>query len=192
MSVGGLLLAAGEGRRLGRPKALVPIDGETLADRAVRTLRDGGCAPIVAVSGAVALDLPGVTVVHNPDWASGMASSLAVGLAAFAGAAGTGVTAVVIALVDQPLVTAEIVRRLRESHAAGATVAVATYGGRRGNPVLIAREHWAAVVESSHADAGARAFLAAHPDLVTAVPCDDAGAPDDIDTEADLRRLGFG
>ena len=79
--VAGILLAAGEGRRLGQPKALVEIGGEPLARRGVALLRDGGAAPIVVVTGAVAVDLPGVLAVHNPDWRSGMGSSLAAGLA---------------------------------------------------------------------------------------------------------------
>ena len=56
----GSLLAAGEGRRLGQPKALVEIGGETLAQRGVALLRDGGATPVVVVTGAVAVDLPGV------------------------------------------------------------------------------------------------------------------------------------
>jgi choline kinase len=64
----GLLLAAGEGRRLGRPKALVEVDGVRLVDRAVRMLRDAGCTPIVVVSGAAPVEVAGAVVVHNTDW----------------------------------------------------------------------------------------------------------------------------
>src|SRR5262249_57149249 len=65
--VAGVLLAAGEGSRLGRPKALVEIGGQTLAERGVALLRDGGAAPVVVVTGAVAVTLSGVLAVHNPD-----------------------------------------------------------------------------------------------------------------------------
>jgi CTP:molybdopterin cytidylyltransferase MocA len=99
-----------------------------------------------------------------------------------------GYRAVVIALADQPRVGAESVRRLIAAHAAGATVVVAAYDGRPRNPVLIDRIHWAEVLATTTGDAGARPFLRAHPDLVTAVECGDTGRPDDIDTPEDLAR----
>jgi CTP:molybdopterin cytidylyltransferase MocA len=183
--VAGILLAAGEGSRLGRPKALVEIGGEPLARRGVALLRGGGAAPVVVVTGAVAVDLPGVLGVHNPDWRSGMGSSLAAGLSAVP----EGCGAAVVALVDQPLIGPEAVRRLIAAHEAGASVAVAVYQGVPRNPVLIAREHWAAVVALAVGDTGARPFLRAHPELVTTVECGDTGRPDDVDTVSDLQRL---
>jgi CTP:molybdopterin cytidylyltransferase MocA len=183
--VAGVLLAAGEGRRLGRPKALVEIGGQTLAQRGLALLRDGGAAPIVVVTGAATVDLPGVLAVHNPRWRSGMGSSLATGLATVPDHA----VAAVIALVDQPLIGPEAVRRLIAAHAAGASVAVAAYAGTPRNPVLLAREHWADVIALAVGDTGARPFLRAHPSLVTLVECGDTGRPDDLDTPADLDRL---
>src|SRR3954454_14276323 len=135
----GLLLAAGEGRRLGTPKALVEIDGVRLTDRGVRMLHEAGCTPIVVVTGAARVDVAGAVVVHNPDWRTGMGSSLRAGLSALA----PDCPAVVITLVDQPKVTAAAVSRLREAYASGARVAVAAYAGQPRNPVLIAREHFA-------------------------------------------------
>ena len=185
-AVAGILLAAGQGSRLGRPKALVEIGGESLARRGVALLRDGGAAPIVVVTGAIAVDLPGVLAVHNPDWRTGMGSSLAAGLATVP----EPCTAAVIALVDQPLIGPDAVRRLIAAHAAGASVAVAAYQGAPRNPVLLAREHWAAVAAlAAGGDAGARPFLRAHPELVTLVECGDTGRPDDLDTRSDLDRL---
>src|SRR5579875_2424721 len=146
--VAGILLAAGGGSRLGQPKALVEIGGRTLADRGVGLLRTGGADPIVVVTGAapgVPLDgWPGVLVTHNPDWATGMGSSLVAGLAVLRSLPAQTCSAAVIALADQPLVGAGSVRRLIAAHtgAGRASVAVATYGGRPRNPVLIAREHW--------------------------------------------------
>jgi CTP:molybdopterin cytidylyltransferase MocA len=183
--VAGILLAAGEGSRLGRPKALVEIGGEPLARRGAALLRDGGAAPVVVVSGAAAVDLPGTLAVHNPDWRSGMGSSLVAGLRAVP----DGCAAAVIALVDQPLIGPEAVRRLIAAHVAGASVAVAAYRGVPRNPVLVAREHWAAVIALAVGDTGARPFLRAHPELVTTVECGDTGRPDDIDTVSDLERL---
>ena len=92
----------------------------------------------------------------------------------------------VIALVDQPFIGPGAVRALIAS---GAGLAVATYEGRRRNPVLIAREHFAEVSALAVGDVGARPFMKAHPELVTEVPCDEHGDPADIDTPQDLRLL---
>lgn len=183
--VAGLLLAAGEGRRFGRPKALIEFDGERLVDRGVRMLRDAGCGPVVVVTGAAPIEVIGAVVVPNPDWHTGMGSSLRTGLSALP----PGCPAVVVALVDQPRITADAVRRLMDAHAAGVPVAVATYGGKPRNPVLITGEFFAAVAESAVGDVGARPFLRDNPGLVTSVPCDDIAAPDDIDTPDDLAAL---
>ncbi|MGW0588946.1 nucleotidyltransferase family protein [Streptosporangium sp. NPDC002607] len=181
----GLLLAAGSGSRLGTPKALVEFGGERLVDRGVRVLQDGGCRPVVVVLGAAAVRVPGAVTVHNPDWSSGMGSSLRAGLEAIPATA----EHVVISLVDQPFVGPAAVERLIRAAERGASVAVATYGGARRNPVLIAREHFAEVSRLATGDAGARPFLKAHPELVVAVPCDDVADPADIDTPADLSAL---
>ncbi|WP_121434977.1 nucleotidyltransferase family protein [Actinomadura pelletieri] len=181
----GLLLAAGEGSRFGRPKATLELDGERLVDRGVRTLRDAGCSPVVVVVGAEPVEVIGAVVVPNADWRAGMGSSLRAGLAALPPAC----PAVVVALVDQPLVGATAVRRLIAAYEAGAAIAVATYGGAPRNPVLLRAEHFAGVADAAVGDMGARDFLRAHPDLVTSVPCDDVAAPDDIDTPDDLAAL---
>lgn len=174
----GLLLAAGQGRRFGQPKALVVYQGERLVDRAARLLRSGGCERVVVVSGAVALSVADCEVVHNARWRSGMGSSLAVGLRAV-----TGAHAAVIVPVDMPWLGPESVRRLA---AADAPIAVATYGGRRGHPVLLGGAHFADVCATAVGDVGARVFLRAHPELVTEVPCDDTGRPDDVDYPENL------
>jgi CTP:molybdopterin cytidylyltransferase MocA len=188
----GLVLAAGSGSRLGQPKALVRLDGELLVERACRVLAGGGAATLVVVLGAAADEvrrqarLPaGAVVVDNPDWPSGMGSSLRAGLAALPAAAG----AVVVALVDQPLVRPEAVRRLAAAWRAGAVAAVATYGGQPRNPVLLTRPILGEVAEAATGDRGARAWLRAHPTLVQQVTCDDAGDPTDIDTPAELSAL---
>ena len=187
--VAGVLLAAGEGSRLGRPKALVEIGGQRLADRGVAMLRAGGAGLVVLVTGAAAVDVPGTVVVHNPAWSTGMGSSLAAGLTALRALPGDGCSAAVIALADQPLVGPGSVRRLIAAHAGGAGIAVAAYGGRPRNPVLIACAYWDEVLAMAHGDAGARPFLRAHGDLITLVECGDTGRPDDIDTPGDLARV---
>jgi CTP:molybdopterin cytidylyltransferase MocA len=188
--VAGVLLAAGEGSRFGQPKALVTLGGQTLAERGTGLLRAGGADPVLIVAGAVSVEVGHVYTIYNPDWRTGMGSSLRAALRALASAdPGADVGAAVIALADQPLVGPEAVARLIAAYQAGATVAVAAYEGKPRNPVLLAREHWPEVIEKATGDQGARAFLRAHPDLVTLVECGDTGRPDDIDTRADLERI---
>ncbi len=188
--VAGLLLAAGSGSRYGMPKALVELDGELLVTRAARLLRDGGCAPVVLVVGAQAdrvreaAGLPDVVVADG--WQEGMGASLRAGLAALAD---LDARACVVALVDQPRVGAAAVQRLVAAWRAGAEAAVATYDGRPRNPVLLDRAVWDEVSRAAVGDAGARAFLRAHPERVTPVPCDDTGSAVDVDTPDDLRAL---
>lgn len=183
MTVAGLVLAAGEGRRFGGPKALVELGGERLVDRAVWVVRDGGCEPVVVVAGAAALDVPDAIVVDNPLWATGMGSSLRTGLAALP----AGVDAAVIVLVDTPWIRPEAVRLLIAVHGRGAELAVATYAGERGHPVLVGRKHWLGVAETAVGDIGARDYLANHPDVVE-VDCTATGIPADVDDPADLER----
>ena len=180
--VAGILLAAGDGTRLGRPKALVELAGVRLVDRGVTLLRNGGTAPVVVVTGAVPVELLGVITVHNPAWRSGMGSSLAAGLRALP----AGCRAAVVALADQPLVGPGAVQRLVGAYLEGAAVAVDAYHGSPRNPVLLAREHWPEVIRLAEGDVGARPFLRAHPELVRVVECADTGRPDDIDTPGDL------
>jgi len=185
--VAGILLAAGEGSRLGRPKALVELGGRTLAERGVALLRDGGADPVLVVTGAVPVSLAGVRAVDNPDWRTGMGSSLTAGLRALVAVDDCG--AAVVALADQPLVGAAAVRRLIAAYRDGASVAVAAYDGKPRNPVLIARQHWDAVLELATGDTGARPFLRAYPELVTLVECGDTGSAYDVDTPQDLAEV---
>jgi CTP:molybdopterin cytidylyltransferase MocA len=185
-----VLLAAGEGSRFGRPKALVELDGQTLAERGVTMLRAGGADPVLLVTGAAQVELAPelqVRTVHNDEWRTGMGSSLRASLRALSREDDVG--AVVVALADQPLVGADAVSRLIAAYRAGASVAVAAYDGRPRNPVLLAREHWPGVIAAATGDQGARAFLRARPDLVTLVECADTGRSDDIDTPADLDSI---
>lgn len=180
--IAGLVLAAGEGRRFGQPKATVEIDGERLVDRAVRLAASGGCHPIVVVSGATALDVAGAFVVNNPRWRTGMGSSLRAGLDALP----AGVTAAVVILVNTPWLGPEAVRRLIQAHTGGAQLAVATYEGEPGHPVLLGRPHWDAIRAHATADSGARAYLRGRPD-VQEIDCTGTGDPFDVDTPDDLQ-----
>jgi CTP:molybdopterin cytidylyltransferase MocA len=191
-TVAGVLLAAGEGSRFGQPKALVEFGGQTLAERGVNLLRAGGADPILVVTGAAPVNLPATRSVYNPEWRTGMGSSLRAALQALSDTApdvGPEVGAVVVALADQPLIGPEAIARLIAAYRDGASVVVAAYDGRPRNPVLLAREHWPEVIATAAGDQGARAFLRTRPDVVTLVECGDTGRPDDIDTPADLARI---
>ena len=184
MQTAGLILAAGGGRRYGMPKALVAYEGKLLVDRAAETLRAAGVERSVVVLGAEApsvlekaAELP--PSVINPDWASGLGSSLRVGLEALTG---TPAEAVVVLLVDMPKVTAEAVRRVTALAADDALV-MGGYGTRRGHPVLLGRQHWPGVIATATGDRGARDYLRAHADRVRVVPVDDVADDFDLDVK---------
>lgn len=194
----GLLLAAGEGSRLGQPKALVRgIDGETWLARSVGALRNGNAEPVYIVVGAEADSVraaapSGCRVVEADDWREGMGVSLQVGLGLIAREQPhEAADAVLIMLVDTPQVGPDVVRRFT-AMATPESLARATYEGVPAHPVLVGRHHWAAVVASAEGDTGARRYL----DRATTqlVECSDIGSGDDIDTAEALsswrRRSG--
>jgi molybdenum cofactor cytidylyltransferase/nicotine blue oxidoreductase len=180
--VAAVVLAAGGGRRYGMPKALVEYEGSLLVERAVRTAK-AVCDPVLVVLGAQAVDvwrqadLGGSAVLANKDWETGMASSLRVGLDGLRGWPDQ-VDAALITLVDMPGMTAEALEKVRHEGSPGA-LAVATYDGVRGHPVLIGREHWAGVIDSATGDEGARRYLATHD--VVEVDCTGLADPTDLD-----------
>jgi len=185
--VAGLLLAAGAGRRMGMPKALVTHGGLLFVESAAGVLASAGCRPVVVVLGASAetvraeADLGGCLVVDNPDWPSGMGSSVRVGLAAL-----PDVVAVVVLPVDVPGVTPAAVGRLM-AVAGPDVLARASYDGVPGHPVVIGRSHWPGVIASAVGDVGARDYLRTHD--VLDVPCADVAIGTDVDRPEDLDRL---
>lgn len=193
MSVAAAILAAGQGTRLAdeRPKPLIPLAGRALVAWALDAASSSGLTPVLLVVGAEhakvtasAAATPGVVVVHAARWHDGQAHSLHALLDALE--TDEAVTAVCVGLADQPLVGAEAYRRLASAHAAGATVAVATYDGKRRNPVLLGRAMWPAARRLT-GDTGARPLLDG-PDVVD-VDCTGTGDPRDVDTLEDLRAL---
>lgn len=187
MTVDGLLLAAGAGRRMGRPKALVRgADGTPWLHATLARLHDGGVRRITVVLGASAAEatqlLDGAPVEHEDlhvvvasEWAEGMGASLRAGLEA----ADRRAEAVLVTLVDLPDVTAEVVRRVVAAASGPGVLARATYDGRPGHPVLIGRDHWEGVRASAGGDTGARDYLAAHG--VVEVECGDLASGRDVD-----------
>lgn len=196
----GVLLAAGDGSRMGTPKALLELDGRLLVDAAVGVLSAGGCDPVVVVLGAGAdevrrsADLSAVVAVDNPRWSEGQSTSLRTGLAALDELPGTAPQAAVLALVDQPRIGPDVVHRLVHAWRDGAGPAVvATYAGHPRNPVLLDRSVWAEVGAAAAGDEGARTWLrnrrATQPATIVDVECGDLGDPLDLDTPADLEAL---
>ncbi|WP_018332370.1 nucleotidyltransferase family protein [Actinomycetospora chiangmaiensis] len=191
MTVAGLLLAAGAGRRMGTPKALVELDGEPLVARALRALHDGGCAPRVVVVGAAADAAaaavraadPEALVVTADAWERGMGESLRAGLDVVPADA----DAVLVLLVDTPGIGPAALARVAAAAAPDGIVRGA-YDGRPGHPVVFGRDHLAAVAAAAHDDVGARGYLAGRDD-VRAVEVGDVATRDDVDTPADLARL---
>jgi molybdenum cofactor cytidylyltransferase len=176
MTTAAIVLAAGGGSRFGGDghKLLVPFRGRPLVTWALEAA--GVLDELIVVTGAVELPLPpGARAVRNVRWAEGQATSLAAGIAA-----AEGHDAVVVGLGDQPLVPAEAWRLV--AAATATPIAVATYGGRRRNPVRLAAEVWPLL--PTEGDEGARAVLRRRPDLVAEVVC--PGEPADVDTQEDL------
>jgi CTP:molybdopterin cytidylyltransferase MocA len=188
VTVAGVLLAAGGGRRFGMPKALVRFRGKLFVEAAAEVLHAGGCVPVVVVLGAAAdtvrasAALPGSSLVDNPAWRTGMGSSLRAGLAVLRS---SDAEAALVLPVDTPGVTAEAVRRF-VSLASPDALARATYSGKPGHPVLLGRSRWAQVADLAVGDAGARGYLAQHEPLD--VPCEDVAAGEDVDRPEDLPR----
>jgi len=194
-TVAGILLAAGEGYRFGRPKALAELGGRALVERGTATLAEGGCRPVVVVLGAAAgevqraTDLGSALVVVNDRWTEGMGSSLRTGLAE---AVRCRASAALVLPVDQPMVSPDLVARLISAWRHGSMVARAAYGGHGRTPVVLDRSWWPAVAVAAVGDRGARVLLQAQAEMVTLVDCDDVGAPWDIDTPEDLAALERG
>lgn len=185
MAVRGLLLAAGAGRRMGGPKALLrDPDGTSWLLRSLEALSP--CDGVTVVLGAAATEAvellpPSVDVVVAADWATGMGASLRAGLDRLSHADTAADTeAVLVSLVDLPDVSAAVVARLlRAAGGARTTLARASYDGRPGHPVVIGRDHWAAAARVAVGDRGARDLLDSSGVLL--VECADLATGRDVD-----------
>jgi nicotine blue oxidoreductase len=180
MRIAGVVLAAGAGRRMGAPKALVrDEEGTTWVVRTSRLLAAGGCDPVLVVVGDAAvqvtreLNREPVKVIEATNWELGMGASLRAGLDALDPA-----DAVLVVPVDLPGLTAAAVRRIAAETGPDALVR-AVYAGTPGHPVLIGRNHWSGVRDSAVGDQGARTYLRSHPPQD--VECVDVADGADVD-----------
>ncbi len=183
------MLAAGGSTRFqgATHKLLVPFRGKPLALWAIEAALQAGLDETVVVSGAVDLTeiVPaGVTLIRNDHWQQGLSGSLA---GAVRWCEYQQYDGVVVGLADQPLIPASAWIRVASAAALPSTrpVVAATYGHKRRNPVYLDRSVWSLLPSSG--DAGARALMGRHPELIVEVGCD--GDPSDIDTLEDLDRL---
>ena len=187
--VAGIILAAGEARRFGQLKQLLPLDGKPFVRRVAETALAAGLSPVVVVTGAgsetvnpALHDLP-VIVQHNPDWKNGQSSSIRAGLGALP--PDTGAT--IFLLADQPMITPTILRALVERHSLDLSPIVAPQvQGQRANPVLFDRVIFPDLLLLS-GDVGGRGIFSKFPPVT--LPWHDENLLVDIDTPDDLRKL---
>lgn len=172
----GVVLAAGAGTRFGMPKVLA-ADGEWLR-ASIEALRGGGCREVIVVLGAAVVDVPApARAVVAEDWADGLSASVRAGLLA----AHESADFVALTTVDTPDVGAAAVRRVHAAAGESASgLARASYHGRPGHPVVLARRHWPALLAVLTGDDGAGPFLRGRPDVVS-VECGDLSTGRDID-----------
>ena len=179
---------------MGRPKALLPVDrtGEMFLQRITRTLKDAGLDDLLVVVGADAAAIrravppePGVRIVDNPDWEQGQLTSLLAGLRAVDS---SHAAAILMTLVDVPLVSSATVRTLLQvHHDCGAPIVRPVSKGRHGHPVIFGH---ALFDELLRADPllGAKPVVRAHAAEIVEVAVEDEGAFTDIDTREDYGR----
>jgi len=187
-----VVLAAGASRRMGTPKQLLRIGGDTILERTLSNVRASEVGEIVLVLGHAAesvekeISTGQIRVVHNPDYQQGMGTSLRTGLAAVSADA----SAALIILADQPFVRPETLNRLIACHCESQPqIIIPLYKGFRGNPVLLDRSVFAEV-KGLNGDVGCRAIFGDHTEGICKLPVEDAGILLDIDSRGDFETLG--
>jgi len=195
--VSAIVLAAGESRRMGRKKEVLPVQGEPMVRLAVSKLLDSKkIDEVIVVLGHSADDvgaaLAGVTderieLVGNRRYGEGMGTSLAQGVSSCS----WGTDAFVVVLADAPFFGTGDVDRLIDAHAAGALIAVPVREGRRGHPVIL-DGRFRDRLEVLDGDVGARHILEAESDSITAVEMESDGFLVDVDDAEDYEAVKHG
>lgn len=185
-----IVLAAGESRRMGRNKLLLPWGETTVLAQTLANVQAAGAHDLVVVTGhesdrIAPLAAPaGAPIIHNSDYAQGMLSSVQTAVRSLPAA----VDAVLVVLGDQPMVAPAIIDRLLAAYAASTAGLVApAYLGQRGNPVLIDRRHFTELLALPPDDAP-RALLQRHPGDLLLMPVDDEAILHDLDRPEDYER----
>jgi len=183
-----IILAAGESRRMGTQKLLLPYGEATVIETIVATALSSDLDKVLVVLGAdrdavrARLEKYPVEYVVNADYRRGMLSSVQVGFAALS----AGAAAAVIMLGDQPAVPAAAIRAVvRAARASGRGIIIPTSGGRRGHPVLISTRYAAAIAALDPA-IGLRQLQLDHPGDVLEVEVGDPAVLRDLDTPEDF------
>ena len=190
--VAALILAAGGSQRMGQPKQLLQVEGQSLIRRAVAAAAAAHCAPVVVVVGSRGDDVlaelagSGAQIVWNAGWERGIGSSIRAGIAHLT-ALFDQLSAVMIMLCDQPLVDASVLGRLLAAHAsAGRQVTAAEFNRTLGPPVIVDSALFPALLALPD-DRGAKALWMEQPEIVQRVPCPEAAI--DVDTPEEFERL---
>lgn len=190
-SVTGIILAAGEGSRMGRTKQLLPFRGKTILECVVDSAQASTLHRVIVVLGHQAnllkplLERKAVEAVVNTRYREGQSSSLKAGLRALSEEA----DAVLFLLGDQPLITPVLIDLILAAYqSSGSPIVMPVCDGKRGNPVLFSRETFAGIQALSE-ECGARRLFQEYATRLQAVQVDDPAIHFDIDTEEDYRRL---
>lgn len=190
--IAALVLAAGKSSRMGATNKLTAeIEGQPMVARAVDAALASGAAPVIVVTGhddnAVRAALEGrkIEIVHNPDYAEGLSTSLRAGVDALP----AGIDALLVCLGDMPDVTQAHLGRLAAAFdpEEGRTICVPTFSGKRGNPILWGAQY-ILEMRGLKGDVGAKHLIGEHEDAVCEVPMPDEGIFRDIDTPDELKR----
>jgi len=193
MSVAAIVLAAGASRRLGRPKQLLLLEGETLLGRTLRLASLAGAAPMIAVLGAncsairATVPLEDAIVAVNENWEQGLASSIHTGVLA-AEASDTTIAGVILMICDQPRLNVNHLLALISTFEAQTTptIIASAYAGILGIPAVFPRDAFPGLL-ALRGDHGARALIARPPCPVVSLPF--VGGEVDIDLPIDLPQL---
>ncbi len=189
--ISGILLAAGESRRMGSPKALLRYQGKTFIERICHAYLAADVDELIVVLGARADELrraipahPTLRTVLNPRYFQGQLSSLMTGIGALA----PDSEAAIVNLVDHPLISAQTISALITSfRESPLPILIASYNGKRGHPVLFSRQVYGEIL-AAPLDQGAKVVVRKDPARVRELPLDDPGILADIDTPEDYRR----
>src|SRR6476646_10538550 len=192
MSVAAVVLAAGGSARFRKPKQFVLFQGETFIKRIVAAATEAGCAPVVVVAGEDSTQITSeltrfrVTIAMNPDWQSGLGSSIVVGIRHAMNLA-PELDAAVLLACDQPFVTVGVLTQLIQLRlTSGKSIIVSAYAETIGIPALFDRSCFPDLLRLK-GDSGAKKIILARPHDV--VSFDFPAGEIDIDTAADYEKL---